>query len=173
MPTRDPMVFTAPNLAYLMDSPIEFGEGTISGFTVPSIDGGAPSTIRVALHHLGQPADRDDYLSGVERIVLEEQAMMGELPAFEPGPLHLLADYLPWASGDGMEHRNSTVITSSGAIGVGDAAVARTRSPTSSSTRGTSNGSARPRWSPSISRTSTCPANCGWPRDSPATPSRW
>ena len=115
--TRDPLVFTAPNLAYLMDSPIEFGEGTISGFTVPSIAGGPPATIRVALHQLGNDAERDEYVSGVRRVVLEEQALMGELPAFEPGHYTVLADYLPWAHGDGMEHRNSTVITSSRLLG--------------------------------------------------------
>ena len=30
---------------------------------------------------------------------------------YEPGTYTFLADYLPWANGDGMEHRNSTVIT--------------------------------------------------------------
>ena len=34
-----------------------------------------------------------------------------------PGHYTFLADYLPWASGDGMEHRNSTVITSARTLG--------------------------------------------------------
>lgn len=112
-PTRDPLVFTAPNREYLVDSPIEFGEGTISSFTVPSSSGGAPSTIRVALHHQGTTEERDAFVSSVERIVREAQALFGELPVFEPGHYTFLVDYLPWANGDGMEHRNSTVITSS------------------------------------------------------------
>src|SRR5262249_60592619 len=32
------------------------------------------------------------------------------------GSYTFLADYLPWAGGDGMEHRNSTVMSSSGSI---------------------------------------------------------
>ena len=35
------------------------------------------------------------------------------IPAYEPGNYTFLADYLPYANGDGMEHRNSTVMTSS------------------------------------------------------------
>ena len=31
-------------------------------------------------------------------------------------PTRFSSDYLPWASGDGMEHRNSTVLTSAGAL---------------------------------------------------------
>ncbi|HEY7818472.1 MAG TPA: hypothetical protein VIG29_09645, partial [Vicinamibacteria bacterium] len=40
-------------------------------------------------------------------------AIFGELPQFEYGVYTFIADYLPYASGDGMEHRNSTVLTSS------------------------------------------------------------
>jgi predicted metalloprotease with PDZ domain len=114
--TGDPLIFTAPNLAYLMDSPIEFGEGTITSFPVASLSGGAPATIRVALHHRGSREDHDEFVAGIGRFVREEQALFGELPAFEPGHYTFLADYLPWAHGDGMEHRNSTVITSSAGL---------------------------------------------------------
>src|SRR4029077_18643053 len=51
-----------------------------------------------------------------EKIVREEQKIYGVYPAYEPGSYTFLADYLPYASGDGMEHRNSTVITSAGSI---------------------------------------------------------
>jgi predicted metalloprotease with PDZ domain len=36
----------------------------------------------------------------------------GEFPRFEGDAYTFIADYLPWASGDGMEHRNSTILTS-------------------------------------------------------------
>ena len=36
--------------------------------------------------------------------------MFGELPAFE-APYTFIADFLPWAASDGMEHRNSTILT--------------------------------------------------------------
>ena len=47
----------------------------------------------------------------------EQQALVGELPRFEPGHYTFLVDDLPGANGDGMEHRNSTVVTSSVLLG--------------------------------------------------------
>jgi predicted metalloprotease with PDZ domain len=105
-----PLEFTAPNLQYLMDSPSEFGPVTIRQFKV------GPSTFRFALHHTGTDADLDGYVKDVEKIVRQEGAIFGEFPEYEPGAYTFLADYLPWASGDGMEHRNSTVITSTASI---------------------------------------------------------
>jgi predicted metalloprotease with PDZ domain len=113
-PTGDPLVFTAPNLQYLMDSPAEFGVITWRAFEEPfNADGsGAPAHIRIALHHAGNDADADAYAAGVKAIVEAERAVFGELPPYENGTYTFLADYVPWASGDGMEHRNSTVMTS-------------------------------------------------------------
>ena len=116
-PTSDPLEFTAPNLQYLMDSPAEFGEFVERTFSLPT-GVGSPATFRVALHHDGSDDDADRLAADVERIVREEIAIMGELPAFETGRYTFLADYLPYASGDGMEHRNSTVLTSPGALRV-------------------------------------------------------
>ena len=118
-PTADPLVFTAPNLAYLMDSPIEFGEIAIRTFAVPGLGSTPPQAIRVAMHHQGTEAQLDAYVRNVEKIVRELQGVFGELPAFEPGHYTFLVDYLPWASGDGMEHRNSTVVTSSTSLATG------------------------------------------------------
>lgn len=114
--TSDPLVFTAPNLAYLMDSPIEFGAITIRTFEVPVREGGPATTIRVAMHHLGTEAELDTYVERVRQIVLASREVFGELPDFEPGHYTSIVDYLPWARGDGMEHRNSTVVTSSGSL---------------------------------------------------------
>ena len=52
-------------------------------------------------------------------------AIYGEFPAYEPGHYTFLADYLPYANGDGMEHRNSTVITSSSSIAQNRSGAAR------------------------------------------------
>ncbi|WP_201766073.1 M61 family metallopeptidase [Nafulsella turpanensis] len=41
------------------------------------------------------------------------KAVFGELPDFDFGRYTFLVSYLPEASGDGMEHRNSTIVTSS------------------------------------------------------------
>ena len=38
------------------------------------------------------------------------------IPDYEPGHYTFLADYLPYATGDGMEHRNSTVMTVAASI---------------------------------------------------------
>jgi hypothetical protein len=59
----------------------------------------------------------------VQKIVTAERQVYGEYPTYEPGTYTFIADYLPWANGDGMEHRNSTIITSSGAIRASRAAL--------------------------------------------------
>jgi predicted metalloprotease with PDZ domain len=109
-PGAHPLEFTAPNLQYLMDSPVEFGPGTLVEFNA-----GGP-TIRVNVHHDGTEAEARAFAGDVERIVREQREIFGEYPNFEPGHYTFIADYLPYASGDGMEHRNSTVVTSSGSI---------------------------------------------------------
>jgi predicted metalloprotease with PDZ domain len=112
-PGSSPLEFTAPNLQYLMDSPSEFGPVAIRQFTV----GG--STFRFSLHHTGTDAELDAYVKDVEKIVRQEGAIYGEYPKYEPGYYTFLADYLPYASGDGMEHRNSTVMTAAQSIASG------------------------------------------------------
>jgi predicted metalloprotease with PDZ domain len=105
-----PLEFTAPNLQYLMDSPAEFGPISLRQFTV------GPRTFRFSLHHTGTAAELDDYVKDVEKIVRQEGAIFGEYPEYEPGYYTFLADYLPYANGDGMEHRNSTIMTAAGSI---------------------------------------------------------
>ncbi|MGB7218889.1 MAG: hypothetical protein WBD07_08775 [Vicinamibacterales bacterium] len=103
--------FTAPNLQYLMDSPAEFGPVVIRQFSVGA------RTFRFAAHHTGTDGELDGLVRDVEKIVRQEGAVYGEYPDFEPGHYTFLADYLPYANSDGMEHRNSTVMTSAGSIG--------------------------------------------------------
>jgi predicted metalloprotease with PDZ domain len=102
--------YTAPNLQYLMDSPVEFGPLALRQFVVDN------HTFRFALHHLGTDAELDGFVKDVERIVQQEEQVFGEYPPYEPGRYTFIVDYLPWANGDGMEHRNSTVITSAASI---------------------------------------------------------
>jgi predicted metalloprotease with PDZ domain len=119
-PTDDPLVFTAPNFHYLMDSPTEFSAFTLRTFRVPSTaaqaDQDRAPTFRIALHHDGTEAEADAYARDTERIVRETRAIFGEFPQYENNTYTFLADYLPWADGDGMEHRNSTVLSSSSAL---------------------------------------------------------
>ena len=113
-PTRDPLTFTAPNLAYLVDSPIEFGPGVVKTFTVR--DGSAARTFRFVAHHDGTDDEVSAFVRDVEAIVREEQAVFGEFAPYDGGVYTFLADYLPWVDGDAMEHRNSTVMTSRSSI---------------------------------------------------------
>jgi predicted metalloprotease with PDZ domain len=103
--------FTAPNLQYLIDSPVEFGPVTIETFTI------GPQTFRFAAHQTGTRTELQAFVKDVAKIVRREEAIFGEFPSYEPGYYTFLADYLPYANGDGMEHRNSTVMTSPGSIG--------------------------------------------------------
>lgn len=109
-PGSTPFEFTAPNLQYLMDSPSEFGAFSLRQF---SVDG---HRFRVALHHTGTASELDAFTKDVEKIVRQEAKIFGEYPAYDPGYYTFLVDYLPYASSDGMEHRNSTVISSSLAL---------------------------------------------------------
>ena len=113
-PTDDPLVFTAPNFQYLMDSPIEFGRIVWRTFEAPVPSGAATPapTIRIALHHLGTDTEADAFASGTRQIVEEARQVFGEFPPYEENTYTVLADYLPSARNDGMEHRNSTVLTS-------------------------------------------------------------
>jgi predicted metalloprotease with PDZ domain len=110
-PTSDPLAFTAPHFQYFMDSPTEVSAHEVRTWTAGQ--GEAARTIRFALHHAGTPAQLDSFTDRVKMVVAEQAAMWGELPRFDFGTYTFIADYLPYASGDGMEHRNSTVLTSS------------------------------------------------------------
>lgn len=105
--------YYAPNLYYFMDSPIE-----ISDFKLREqmIDG---QNIRFALHSPDTEQDLDTYWQKVIAIVAQEKAVFGELPSFDYGEYTFLACYAPHVSGDGMEHRNSTILTDSESLANG------------------------------------------------------
>jgi predicted metalloprotease with PDZ domain len=113
-PTDDPYRFTAPNLDYWMDSPTEVSDFWETSWQVQGPDG--PETVRIALHHTGTDAEAEAYARGAMEIVRAEQRVYGTFPRYDYGTYTFLACYLPWADGDGMEHRNSTVLTSTGSL---------------------------------------------------------
>ncbi len=112
-PTNDPAVFTAPNLQYFMDSPVELADFLTSSFNVPNADG-TPTNFRLVVHSDGTQSDVDQLAKMVERLVREQMTVFGEYPRYEPGDYTFLLDYVQWGAGDGMEHRNSTSISSPG-----------------------------------------------------------
>jgi len=75
--------------------------------------------VTLALHDNGTDAEADAYFESVKKVVLQQMAVYGELPKFDYGEYTFLACYVPNASGDGMEHRNSTVLTSTRSLANG------------------------------------------------------
>jgi predicted metalloprotease with PDZ domain len=114
MTGADAYTFSAPNLQYLMDSPTEVSAFGLRTFSVSEV---APSPVfRLVVHHAGTDGELDAFAVDVQKIVREARHVFGEYPAYEGNTYTFLADYLPWASGDGMEHRNSTILTSTTSI---------------------------------------------------------
>lgn len=114
LPGADPLTFTAPNLQYLMDSPTELSAFSLRSFTIA--DAPRAPVVRLAVHHTGTDAELDGFTRDVERIVREAGRVYADYPAFENNTYTFIADYTPWANGDGMEHRNSTIVTSQSSI---------------------------------------------------------
>lgn len=114
VPTADPFRFAAPDLAYFFDSPTIMTRIAWREWTVASA--GRVDTIRLAMNHRGTEAELEAYAAKAKAVVAEEVAIFGETARFDHGTYTFLATYLPQASGDGMEHRNSTVLSSSGSL---------------------------------------------------------
>jgi predicted metalloprotease with PDZ domain len=110
----DAFSFSAPNLQYLMDSPAEFSQFSLRTFTVQ--DENRTPVFRLAVHHTGTDAELDALVRDVQAVVREARHVFREYPPFEGNTYTFIADYVPSANGDGMEHRNSTVLTSSSSI---------------------------------------------------------
>ena len=102
-------VFTAPNLQYFLDSPTEVGPVAISQWQ--DTYAGRQQTWRLAVHHQGTQAEVDSLAQMTRAVVAQHVAVWGVPPTFDYGTYTFINDYLPWANGDGMEHRNSTVVT--------------------------------------------------------------
>lgn len=110
VPTSDPGTFTAPNLAYLMDSPTELSDFRMDSFTETNPDG-RQLTFRVALHASISDDLFRTFVQDVKRIVEEEKKVFGEFATFDHGTYTFIIDANAWSDHDGMEHRNSTCIT--------------------------------------------------------------
>lgn len=109
VPAGSALVFTAPDLQYLMDSPTELSKFDLREWTIG--EGESEQTIRLAIHHEGTPEDADAYAKMAKNVIDAQIELFGEAPRFDYGTYTFIADYLPYVSGDGMEHRNSTVIS--------------------------------------------------------------
>jgi predicted metalloprotease with PDZ domain len=109
--TKDPFVFTAPDLQYFMDSPIKAGLLHMREWNV--ISNNKPVVFRLALDAEATEQEIDVFTAKLKRVVAEATAVFGELPSFDYGTYTFIGSINPYVGkGDGMEHRNSTMITS-------------------------------------------------------------
>ncbi|NTV46191.1 MAG: M61 family metallopeptidase [Chlorobiales bacterium] len=114
VPTKDPQVFEAPNLQYFMDSPVEIGPFEWVEWQVNAKI--KPFTVRLAMHHDGTLEEIQAYAEMINACIQEEIEIFGEPPQFDYGTFTFIVDYLPYVEWDGMEHRNSTILTNSASL---------------------------------------------------------
>ncbi|PST85226.1 peptidase M61 [Pedobacter yulinensis] len=105
-----PGVFTAPGLQYFMDSPVELADYR-AALVAERLTNGKKQRIWYTGHIPDEQAVADRFAKMIARVVDEQAAIWGELPVFDYGQYYFLHDVHPENAGDGMEHRNSTVIT--------------------------------------------------------------
>jgi predicted metalloprotease with PDZ domain len=110
-PTAKKEVFTAPNFQYFMDSPIKVGKLHWRNWTVKNPNG-KTYTIELALEADAPAVAIDSFTNNLKKVVDESIAIFGEVPEFDNGKFTFIASLNPYIQGDGMEHRNSTIVNS-------------------------------------------------------------
>lgn len=108
--TDNPYVFTAPDYYYFLDSPTELSNFTMTEWEAPQDT--TNQKIQLAVHHNGTEEQVESYTEMAQKVVAEQIAIYGEPADFDYNRYTFIADYLPYVYGDGMEHRNSTILTS-------------------------------------------------------------
>ena len=102
---HDDGTWSAPDLDWFMDSPVELGPVTMPEWKV------GDARFRLALHHVGTEEEAAAYVRMCDAVVREAEGVFGAFPKYDNGVYTFLVDYLPYVNRDGMEHRDSTVIT--------------------------------------------------------------
>lgn len=108
-PTADATLFKAPGLQYFMDSPVKIGELIMKNWTAKNTNG-KEVIFRLALEAATTDSLATVFAGKVQRITQEAAMVFGELPNYDFGTYTFLASINPYVKGDGMEHRNSTMI---------------------------------------------------------------
>ncbi len=108
--TSKSQVFTAPSLAYFMDSPTELAAFKTAEWQLKNPDN-TTQKIMVMSHTADKQTVVDGFAKMLERLTKEEQAVFKELPNYDYGEYRFIHDVNSDNDGDGMEHRNSTIIT--------------------------------------------------------------
>jgi len=112
-PTTDPMTFTAPDLQYFMDAPTKVGNLHMREWTVTNTYN-KQLTFRLALEAEATESLVDSFTEKLKKIVEAAGKVYGEFPSFDYGTYTFIASINPYVRNDGMEHRNSTMITHTG-----------------------------------------------------------
>jgi len=101
--------FFAPNLQYLMDSPCLLGNLKQKDFQ-PAGD----STLNIKMFFNANTSDEELEVFKImtQKVVDESMFVFGEFPEFKNNTYSFLCSYGLGFYGDGMEHRNSTMISS-------------------------------------------------------------
>jgi predicted metalloprotease with PDZ domain len=102
--SHDDGTWTAPFMDRMMDGSVELSQHYLATWKI------GDSQFRMALHHKGTDEEAAALARVAEAITAEEEGVWGAFPAYDTGTYTFLLDYLPYVDGDGMEHRNSTVI---------------------------------------------------------------
>jgi predicted metalloprotease with PDZ domain len=110
----------ARDFQYFMDSPIEIAPLRERRWT--ATDHGRTYVIRFMIHSPDSKVDIDRFAAMAERVYRTEVVMWGDIPNYDGGTYTFLADYEPYVTGDGMEHRNSSSISSAYTLADGMAA---------------------------------------------------
>jgi len=108
-PGKQQYTFTAPNLQYFMDSPTKIGKLHWREWQVKNKDG-LTQTIRLALEANASEAGVDSLKDYLRKITEQSAKVFGEYPKYDYGSYTFIASINPYVQGDGMEHRNSTMI---------------------------------------------------------------
>ncbi|HTE27308.1 M61 family metallopeptidase [Flavitalea sp.] len=108
-PGTDSTLFSARDYQYLMDSPVSIGELHWKEWTQINPDKKSYK-FRLALEANTNDSSVEKFVRNLSKITKQAQAVYGELPPFDYGTYTFLSGVNLYVKGDGMEHRNSTVI---------------------------------------------------------------
>jgi predicted metalloprotease with PDZ domain len=89
-----------------MDSPCLLGD-----LRILKPEAGDGQEIQLAIFAEGDDKELESLKILTEKVIHEQKAVFGSLPTFENGKYTFLCGFGPGFRGDGMEHRNSTVVT--------------------------------------------------------------
>ncbi len=102
--------YWAPNLTYLMDSPVELSQH--KSISIAWGKRKSTQTLTLVSHSNDDDTTLINYFNQIKQIVAEQEVIFGELPKFDYGTYTFIQDIGSDTQIDGMSHRNSAVITS-------------------------------------------------------------